>query len=44
MDEGIEEYYKVLDPGSHPLVVLCTMDDLKKRLDETGLIAPIKVK
>lgn len=43
MDEG-EEFYRVLDPKSQPLVVLCTMADLRKRLDKAGLHEPIKVK
>jgi hypothetical protein len=43
-DEGIEEYYSVLDPESHPLVILSTMEDLRKRLEKAGLTAPIEVK
>jgi len=43
MDEG-EEFYRVLDPKSQPLIVVSTMADLRKRLDEAGLHEPIKVK
>jgi hypothetical protein len=43
-EEGSEDYYKVLNPDSHPLVVLSTMEDLRKRLDKAGLIAPITIK
>jgi hypothetical protein len=43
-DEGIEGYYSVLDPESHPLVILSTMEDLRKWLEKAGLTAPIEAK
>jgi len=43
-EEGPEDYYKVLDPDSHPLIVLSSMEELQKRLDKAGLTEPITVK